>query len=85
MTKHVYQGMVSMQANASLAPREIENLIAATAEGYPFLCNLDVDSPLSGMAPPSQQDILRQALREGWAPARLNATIDDYVARRTSH
>ena len=85
MTKHVYPAMVSMQANGSLSPREIENLIAATAEGYPFPCNLDVDSPLSGMAPPSQQDILRQALKEGWAPARLNAAIDDHVARRTSH
>ena len=85
MAKHIYPTMVSMKASGSLSAREIEDLIAATAEGYPFPCNLDVDSPLSGMAPPSQQDILRQALREGWAPARLNAAIDDHVARRTSH
>jgi hypothetical protein len=63
----------------------VETLIAATAEGYPFPCNLDIDSPLSGMAPPSQQDILRQALQERWDPARLDAAIDAYENRRTSH
>ena len=85
MTKHAYPTMVAMQAGGALSPREIENLIAATAEGYPFPCNLDVDSPLSGMAPPSQQDILRQALKEGWESSRLNAAIDEHVARRVSH
>ena len=85
MTKHAYPTMVAMQAGGALSPREIENLIAATAEGYPFPCNLDVDSPLSGMAPSSQQDILRQALKEGWESSRLNAAIDEHVARRVSH
>jgi hypothetical protein len=37
------------------------------------------------MAPPSQQDILRQALQERWDPARLDAAIDAYENRRTSH
>jgi ectoine hydroxylase-related dioxygenase (phytanoyl-CoA dioxygenase family) len=85
ITRHAYPTICAMQKAGTLSPREIENLIAATAEGYPFPCNLDVDSPLSGMAPPSQQDILRQALQEDWEPARLDAAIDGYVARRVSH
>jgi ectoine hydroxylase-related dioxygenase (phytanoyl-CoA dioxygenase family) len=85
MTKHLYPTMLAMKEDGRLQGRAIEMLIAATAEGYPFPCNLDIDSPLSGMAPPSQQDILRQALSESWAAEQLNREIDAYVARRTSH
>ena len=85
MTKHLYPTMLAKQQAGLLSPREVENLIAATAEGYPFPCNLDIDSPLSGMAPASQQDILRQALTEGWDAGRLSKAIDDYDARRVSH
>lgn len=85
MTKHVYPTALTMQEEGRLTPRELELLVAATAEGYPFPCNLDIDSPLSGMAPPSQQDIMRQAMSERWPSGRLNEAIDAYQARRTSH
>jgi len=85
MTKHVYPSALAMLRDGRLSPRQAELLTAATAEGYPFPCNLDIDSPLSGMAPPSQQDIMRQALNESWSPASLNEAIDAYVARRRSH
>jgi ectoine hydroxylase-related dioxygenase (phytanoyl-CoA dioxygenase family) len=85
MTKHLYPTMLAMAKDGRLKGRAIETLIAVTAEGYPFPCNLDIDSPLSGMAPPSQQDILRQAVEQSWTADRLNREIDAYVARRTSH
>lgn len=85
MTKHAYPALLAMQTAKVFSPREMENLIAATAEGYPFPCNLDIDSPLSGMAPASQQDILRRALNEGWSAEKLRAEIDAHVARRVSH
>lgn len=85
MTKHAYPALLAMQTAKVFSGREMENLVAATAEGYPFPCNLDIDSPLSGMAPPSQQDILRQALREAWPAAKLRAEIDAHLARRVSH
>jgi ectoine hydroxylase-related dioxygenase (phytanoyl-CoA dioxygenase family) len=85
MTKHVYPTMLAMLKDGRLSGRAVETLIAATAEGYPFPCNLDIDSPSSGMAPPSQQDILHQALNEMWETDRLRQAIDDYVARRVSH
>ena len=84
MTKHLYPTMLAMAQAGMLNGRSLETLISATAEGYPFPCNLDIDSPLSGMAPPSQQDILKQALAEAWDPRQLNSAIDAYVARRTS-
>ena len=85
MTKHLYPTILTMAKAGALGGRRLETLIAATAEGYPFPCNLDLDSPLSGMAPPSQQDILRQALAETWQPDQLNAAIDAYQLRRVSH
>ena len=85
MSKHLYPTMLAMQQKSELNARDMENLIAATGEGYPFPCNLDIDSPLSGLAPASQQGILRQALLETWAPQKLSEAIDAYMARRVSH
>ena len=57
-------------------------MIAASGEGYPFPTNLDINSPLSGMAPPSQQDIMRTALAERWDQPRFDAAIDNHEAAR---
>lgn len=51
---------------------EVEALIGAVAEGYPFPTNLDRRQPSSsGMAPDSEQDVLRRALGEGWDRERV--------------
>ncbi|MFJ9542207.1 phytanoyl-CoA dioxygenase family protein [Streptomyces sp. NPDC101225] len=50
-------------------------VIAATAEGYPFPTDLDLDPPVDGLAPPSQADTVRQAVAEEWAPARLRKEL----------
>ena len=47
----------------------LECVIAATAEGYPFPTNLDSNPPVGGMAPKTQADYLRQALSEGQSEA----------------
>ena len=47
---------------------EADNAIAACAEGYSFPTNLDRDPPKGGMAPKTQQDLMRQALKENWPP-----------------
>ena len=51
-------------------PAEADNAVAASAEGYSFPTNLDRDPPIGGMAPKSQQDLMRQALKENW-PAEV--------------
>jgi ectoine hydroxylase-related dioxygenase (phytanoyl-CoA dioxygenase family) len=80
--KAIFPVLLAMAKSERLDVREVENVVAASANGYPFPTNLDIDSPLSGMAPASQQDILRQALCEGWDTGRFNAAIDDYEAVR---
>jgi ectoine hydroxylase-related dioxygenase (phytanoyl-CoA dioxygenase family) len=60
----------------------LEPVIAAAAEGYPFPTNLDLDPPIDGLAPASQADLLRCALRETWTPERLGTELDRSAARR---
>lgn len=52
--------------------QEVETFVAAVAEGYPFPCNLDRRPPApGGMAPESEQDVLRRGIREGWSRERV--------------
>ncbi|MEU3935230.1 phytanoyl-CoA dioxygenase family protein [Streptomyces sp. NPDC029044] len=62
----------------------LEHVIAASAEGYPFPTNLDSDPPVDGLAPPSQADLMRRALREEWTPEALRAELRAGAERRES-
>lgn len=62
----------------------LENVIAASAEGYPFPTNLDSDPPVDGLAPPSQADVVRRALREAWTPEALRDELRAGAERRQS-
>ncbi|MEV6832966.1 phytanoyl-CoA dioxygenase family protein [Streptomyces sp. NPDC051133] len=62
----------------------LDNVIAASAEGYPFPTNLDSDPPVDGLAPPAQADVVRRALDEGWTPGRLRAELRAGAERRES-
>ncbi|MEU6528940.1 phytanoyl-CoA dioxygenase family protein [Streptomyces sp. NPDC046928] len=61
-----------------------ENVIAASAEGYPFPTNLDADPPVDGLAPPSQADVVRRALAEGRTPEALREDLRAAAERRES-
>jgi ectoine hydroxylase-related dioxygenase (phytanoyl-CoA dioxygenase family) len=62
-----------LRATAGL---NLENVIAATAEGYPFPTNLDSNPPVGGMAPKTQADYLRQALSEGQSDAEFFLSLE---------
>jgi ectoine hydroxylase-related dioxygenase (phytanoyl-CoA dioxygenase family) len=68
--------------SSGLGPEAIANAVAASAEGYPFPTNLDLDQPVGGLTPVSQAELVHRALAEGWEPAALAAAIDDHAARR---
>jgi ectoine hydroxylase-related dioxygenase (phytanoyl-CoA dioxygenase family) len=68
--KHAREGM----------SRELDALVGAIAEGYPFPTNLDRRPPApGGMAPESERDILRRALSEGWKQGKV---LDELAAMR---
>ncbi|MFF9127254.1 phytanoyl-CoA dioxygenase family protein [Streptomyces sp. NPDC014889] len=62
----------------------LDRVVAASAEGYPFPTNLDSDPPVDGLAPPSQADLVRRAVREEWTPAALRAELRSAAERRES-
>jgi hypothetical protein len=64
---------------------KLDRTIAATAFGYPFPTNLDRDPPIDGLAPPSQADIVRDAVVEGWDADAFAAALDAYQERRRTH
>lgn len=51
---------------------EVDAFIRAVGEGYPFPTNLDSRPPApGGMAPESEQDILRRGISDGWDKKRM--------------
>lgn len=62
----------------------LRRVVAATAEGYPFPTNLDLDPPVDGLAPPSQAHTVWRAVTEGWAPGRLRLELQAGAKRRQS-
>lgn len=64
------------------SPEWLRRVVAASAEGYPFPTNLDLDPPVNGLAPPSQADTVWQAVSEGWSPDRLRHELRSAAERR---
>ena len=62
----------------------LENVIAASAEGYPFPTNLDSNPPVGGLAPKTQADFLREALAQDQDDATFFALLDALDARNQS-
>ncbi len=56
-----------LKLSACMSEAEIDAAIACSAEGYAFPTNLDTDPPLDGLAPLSQQALLKQSLQQGVA------------------
>ncbi|MEV8593782.1 phytanoyl-CoA dioxygenase family protein [Streptomyces sp. NPDC052012] len=79
----VYPVLLKRRAEG-VGERWLENVVAASAEGYPFPTNLDNDPPVDGLAPPSQADLVRRALREERTPEALRAELRAGAERRES-
>jgi ectoine hydroxylase-related dioxygenase (phytanoyl-CoA dioxygenase family) len=81
MCAAVFPALQAM-ADAGAEPAAVANAIAACAEGYAFPTNLDLDQPAGGLAPPSQAELLAQAVAERWPQARLEGELGAWSARR---
>lgn len=51
---------------AQMDETSLDAVIASTAEGYSFPTNLDSDPPVGGLAPKTQQALLKEAVLSGW-------------------
>jgi len=83
MVLALYQALLDMASRPGSA-RGLSNAVAASAEGYPFPTNLDLDVPVDGLAPESQAEMLHRALAERWEPKRFREALEKMSGRRHS-
>lgn len=81
MIRAVYPELLAMQA-AGRTGHELANAVNATAEGYAFPTNLDLDQPIGSLAPPSQVDTVLEALATRRTPAELDTLLSQQDERR---
>ncbi|MEP4766593.1 MAG: phytanoyl-CoA dioxygenase family protein [Roseibium sp.] len=84
MSEKVFPSLIALKQRGELIGAELDAVIAATAEGYPFPTNLDTDPPVGGNAPESQADILRRAVSEGWTEQQLAETFSALQTRQAA-
>jgi ectoine hydroxylase-related dioxygenase (phytanoyl-CoA dioxygenase family) len=82
MSAALYPVLQSMLAGDRLSRDQADNAVAACAEGYSFPTNLDRDPPIGGLAPQTQQALMRQALQENWPAADFNRALETQGWRR---
>lgn len=80
----VYPALQAALAAGTIDDAGADRVIAASAEGYPFPTNLDLDPPIGGLAPASQADHVRNALQSGQSLDELAETLADYEQRRVT-
>lgn len=85
MSRKIYPVLLGLKQTGKMNAAELADIVAASAEGYPFPANLDIDSPLTGMAPESQQQLMHRALGEGWPVEQFDQTLQAQADRKRSH
>ena len=78
----IYPVLAARMRIGGSTPEQLENVLAASAEGYAFPTNLDRDPPIGGLAPPSQADIVRTALTEQLSDGEFDARLREHDTRR---
>ena len=84
MAQALYPALLQLQQDGHASADQLHAAVAAAAEGYAFPTNLDLDPPLGGLAPPSQQDLMRQALASQLPAAQFAATLQAQARTRLS-
>ena len=82
MCEAIYPVLRDCVAHARLSAAQLDAVIASCAEGYPFPTNLDRDPPLNGLAPPSQQTLIKDALGAAWPVEKFCAALHQHARRR---
>ncbi|MBL4892555.1 MAG: phytanoyl-CoA dioxygenase family protein [Rhizobiaceae bacterium] len=74
-----------LQLMEDLSSSQIDAVISASAEGYPFPTNLDRDPPIGGLAPKSQQMHMREALEVGMSVREFAKLLDQLGDKRRTN
>ena len=72
------------RSSKTMTDQDTDFVIAASAEGYAFPCNLDLTPPVNGLAPDSQQQIMQTSLNQNVTTDEFNRTLDNWVSLQRS-
>jgi ectoine hydroxylase-related dioxygenase (phytanoyl-CoA dioxygenase family) len=84
MIEVVYPLLLNLDLADLTARQRAHRVIAVIADGYSFPTNLDVDPPVDGNAPESQQQLVRRSLDQSLTPQRLSERLDENDSRRNA-
>jgi len=85
ISEAIYPALLKAAQAPGWSDNHTANLIAASAEGYPFPTNLDFDPPSdTGLAPKSQAAILAQAVDESWNVLKVRERLASLRVRNAS-
>ena len=62
MLLKMYPELLARTENGQLSPLELESVLSASANGYPFPTNLDLDQPVDGLIPQSQLQLVSELI-----------------------
>ncbi|WP_370228788.1 phytanoyl-CoA dioxygenase family protein [Cognatishimia sp.] len=77
-----YDSLRAAWNEKTLSEAQLDATLAATAEGYSFPTNLDNDPPVGGLAPQTQQALLKEAISEGWSKEAFTRALQAQSARQ---
>jgi len=80
----LYPELQKLMQAKELDDAGMQQVVEACAEGYAFPANLDLQPPVGGLSPTSQQDIMLAALRNHLSPAEFTQQVHDQQALKRS-
>lgn len=83
LSKAIYPTLRARR-RAGASERDLRNVVATAADGYPFPTNLDRDLPIDSLTPQSQAQLLWRALEHDWDDETLGIALDEQGRRRLS-
>ena len=78
----VYPALLAAKKNNSLSTEQLNNVVAACTDGYPFPTNLNTDLASGGLAPKTQRQCVIEALDSSKDHATLAKELNDQLQRR---
>jgi ectoine hydroxylase-related dioxygenase (phytanoyl-CoA dioxygenase family) len=82
MSAALYPALQKLKTSGAFSEQDVNHVVAACAEGYSFPTNLDRDPPIGGLAPQTQQALMKKALIENWTPEAFNEALEKQAWRK---
>ncbi|MFK7891843.1 MAG: phytanoyl-CoA dioxygenase family protein [Granulosicoccus sp.] len=81
----LYPALHAMLSRDEISGHALQQVVAACAEGYPFPANMDLQPPVDGLAPASQQQLMLEALRERRDPDVFAQRLTELQLLKRTH